>query len=76
MYNQSWLPYAIPAADGKYDKCSRYAIKNHTTFGMEQCNSAMFDNSTKIECTEYIYASDEKNVQTEVCQNDSIHITT
>lgn len=67
-YDQPWLRYAIPSTDGKFDKCFRYAIKNQTTFGLNQCNADMFDNSTKIECTKYIYASDEKNIQTEVGQ--------
>lgn len=67
-YDQPWLQYAIPSTDGKYEKCFRYAIKNHTSFETDQCNADMFDNSTKIECTEYIYGSDEKNIQTEVGQ--------
>lgn len=69
QYDQPWLPYAIPLSDGKYDKCFRYAIKNHTS--STQCAADMFDNSTKIKCTEYVYASDEINVQTEVGQINS-----
>lgn len=65
-YDQPWLRYAIPSNDGKYDKCHRYAIKNQTSFGADQCNANLFDNATKIECTEFIYASDERNIQTEV----------
>lgn len=66
QYDQPWLRYAIPSHDGKYDKCFRYAIKNQTSFGTPQCDTDNFDNSTKIECTEYVYASDERNLQTEV----------
>lgn len=65
-YNQPWLQYAIPTFNGKYDKCYRYALKNQTTFGLDQCSADMFDNSTRVKCTEYIYASDETNIQTEV----------
>lgn len=65
-YDQPWLRHAIPSTNGKYDKCFRYAIKNQTSSEVNQCNADIFDNSTKIECTDYIYASDEKNIQTEV----------
>lgn len=62
-YNQSWLRNAIPLKDGKLDMCSRYAPKNWIT---SQCSADMFDVTTEISCTEYIHASDERNLQTEV----------
>lgn len=66
QYDQPWLRSAIPFPKNKADKCFRYALKNYTQIRGDQCNGEMFDNSTKIACTEFVYASDEKNVQTEV----------
>lgn len=66
-YNQPWLASAIPYSNGKFDQCHRYAPVNQNkltdTF---QCDSNLFNTSQIIPCSEYIYASDEKNVQTEV----------
>lgn len=65
-YNSTWSKYAIPTLNGKFEKCFRYAPTNPITHESGQCTADMFDNSTKIGCTEFIYASDEKNIQTEV----------
>lgn len=67
-FNQPWLSYAIPSENGKYDKCHRYAPKSLTSTLNEpgKCSADMFDTSKQIECTEYIYASNEVNLQTEV----------
>lgn len=62
-YDQPWLKNAIPPFKEKFDSCQRYAPKNWIT---SQCSADMFNVSTKIECTEYIHASDERNLQTEV----------
>lgn len=62
-YNQSWLRHAIPSTNEKFDSCSRYAPKYWVT---SQCSADMFDAATEISCTEYIHASDERNLQTEV----------
>lgn len=72
-YNQPWLNIAIPATDGKFDNCYRYAPKNKTA-DTGQCSADMFDTSTKIPCTEFIHASDERNMQTEViiCSNKNL----
>lgn len=64
-FNQPWLNNAIPSMNGKLDNCYRYAPKNKTAES-GKCNADMFDTSTKIPCTEYIHASDERNMQTEV----------
>lgn len=65
-YDQPWLRNAIPFTDGKIENCYRYAPINKTNSNADQCSSDMFDTSKKIPCTEFIYASNEKNVQTEV----------
>lgn len=69
-YDQQWLPFAIPSTDGNYDKCHRYAPEHMATPGIisgdSRCSSDMFNTSMKIACTEYVHASDEKNLQTEV----------
>lgn len=62
-YNQSWLRHAIPTTNEKFASCSRYAPKDWIT---AQCSEDMFDAATEITCTEYIHASDERNLQTEV----------
>lgn len=66
-FNQPWIENAIPSSDGIIESCSRYASTNKTKSNVEeQCGSDSFNTSLKITCSEYIYASDEKNVQTEV----------
>lgn len=64
-YDQPWLSAAIPYSNNKIDRCFRYAPKNYTSVSAE-CSADLFDNTTTIPCTEFIYASDETNVQTEV----------
>lgn len=66
-YNQLWLKYAIPQWDEKFDNCHRYAPKNSTSIELfGECSADMFDTSKTIPCSEYVYSSDEKNIQTEV----------
>lgn len=65
-FNQPWLSDAIPLENGKLDNCHRYAPRNWSAGEPGRCNANMFDTSTKISCNEFIYASDEKNIQTEV----------
>lgn len=70
QYDQPWLHYAIPHSNGKLSSCSRYApsINRNESSGLvreAQCRPEMFDTSKTVECTEFIYTSDEKNVQTE-----------
>lgn len=66
-YDQPWLHDAIPLTNGKFDSCSYFARKNTTI--PNQCTADMFDKSKRIQCTEFIYASDERNIQTEVESN-------
>lgn len=65
-FDQSWLNNAIPTENGKIDNCYRYAPINYNKIEPNQCSADMFNKSRKIPCNEYIYATDEKNVQTEV----------
>lgn len=67
-FDQPWLRYAIPFSDGEYATCFRYApmIYTNGTVTTDECTAEMFNNSATIECTEFVYASDEKNLQTEV----------
>lgn len=65
-YNQPWLRYAIPYSNGKYEECFRYEPTHVTTAGPGQCSTDMFNTSLGIPCTEFVYASDERNLQTEV----------
>lgn len=68
-YHQPWLEFAIPMKNDTYENCYRYAPINTTLFGsgeQNQCNSNQFDPTKTIKCAEYVYASDEINLQTEV----------
>lgn len=68
-YEQTWLQYAIPTSNGKIEKCVRYAPlykNNDSSIGSDSCTADAFNTSDKIACSEFIYASDERNVQTEV----------
>lgn len=63
-YDQPWLKYAIPQTNNGFENCLRYApIHNSSTY---QCDANRFDTSKTIRCTEFIYTTDEINVQTEV----------
>lgn len=69
-FGQPWLSSAIPQLNEKFDDCYRFAPKNWTSSPLEygQCNADMFDASKKVVCTEYVYSTDEKNIQTEVME--------
>lgn len=65
-YNQKWVNFAIPtASNGKLKNCVRYASLDSND-GSIQCAADKFNISEEIECTEYIYETNEKNMQTEV----------
>ncbi|XP_031637755.1 solute carrier family 22 member 7-like, partial [Contarinia nasturtii] len=62
-YNQTWLEYAIPKTQNGYENCVRYeSIQSSTA---NTCDVNSFNTSKQIECTEFIYATDELNIQTE-----------
>lgn len=66
-FDQPWLQNAIPFIQNKIDRCHRYAPRNGTSVVTnDRCDADMFDKTKLIECSEYVYASDERNVQTEV----------
>lgn len=72
VYEQPWLRNAIPIidnSDGKLNSCARYAplMQNDSTeLSLAKCSIDMFNTSEQIECSEFVYATDEKNIQTEV----------
>lgn len=70
LFNQTWVHYAIPTLNDTLEKCERNAPANTIEIdGIStgiQCSAEHFNRSSKIKCDEYIYASDEKNLQTEV----------
>lgn len=65
-YNRSWLNNAIPSKNDKFENCLRFAPRNVSRIGPGKCSADRFDTTTKIECSEFIHASDERNLQTEV----------
>lgn len=67
-YDQPWLSNAIPSSSGTFDSCSHYALKDNILIRPGQCNANVFNTSMKVKCSEFVYASDEKNLQTEVSQ--------
>lgn len=71
QYDQSWLSYAIPSKSDSFEKCFRYAPVNisensESLIENAQCDEKLFDTTKRIECTEFVYRTDEKNVMTEV----------
>lgn len=68
VYDQTWVGSAIPKMpNGKFKNCVRYApIGNVTEAFSNKCSADMFNTSAEIACSEFIYASDERNLQTEV----------
>lgn len=67
-YNQQWVNFSIPtASNGKLKDCVRYA-PIYSAGGNIQCTADMFNASVEIKCSEFIYATDERNLQTEVLQ--------
>lgn len=68
-YDQPWLRSAIPTqSNGKLKNCLRYApiSKNETVTIRTGCSADMFNTTVEMTCSEFIYSSDEKNIQTEV----------
>lgn len=67
IYDQPWLSYAIPPSKDGFDNCVRYAPKNASTAASGyECSADLFDTSKTIKCSEFVYTSDENNIQTEV----------
>ncbi|XP_055297915.1 organic cation transporter protein-like [Sitodiplosis mosellana] len=63
-YDQPWLKYAIPHSSNGYENCVRYAPINSSASSHE-CNINNFNSLKQIKCDEFIYTTDESNVQTE-----------
>ncbi|XP_055299839.1 organic cation transporter protein-like [Sitodiplosis mosellana] len=71
-YDQPWLRNAIPTienSNGKMENCVRYASldrNSSTESSLAKCGPDMFNKSLIVKCSEFIYATDERNVQTEL----------
>lgn len=71
-YVQPWLKYAIPSTDTGFESCSYYAPNTSFTSNvLPQCSRNYFNKSKQIHCTEFVYKTDETNIQTEVNGNFS-----
>lgn len=67
IYDQPWLKYVIPRTSNDYENCVRYApLKSNNSSTTNQCGADRFNTSRHIGCTEFIYKTDETNIQTEV----------
>lgn len=69
QYDQSWLGVAIPMKNGGIDNCKRYE-PIHPDVHHDHCTADLFNTSKQIPCTEFVYASDEINLQTLVSSMD------
>lgn len=75
-YDQFWLKYAIPKSKDGFEKCVRFApnksaewhVLDERELDVQHCSRQQFDTSEQIRCTEFIYRTDERNVQTEVSE--------
>lgn len=69
-YVQPWLKYAIPSTDTGFESCAYYAPNTTVTSNKTpQCSRNYFNTSKQIQCDEFVYKTDETNVQTEVNSN-------
>lgn len=74
-YDQIWVKYAIPKSRDEFEKCVRFAPNktavpfDEEELAFQQCSREQFDTSKQIQCSEFIYRTDETNVQTEVRLN-------
>lgn len=66
IYDQPWLMYAIPTSKHGFESCYHYARNDSFSGNENQCSRDLFNTSNRIECTEFVYKTDEINVQTEV----------
>lgn len=66
IYDQTWLKDAIPTSENGFENCFRYAPNNSSTPNVHKCDRDQFDTNRQIQCTEFVYKTDETNVQTEV----------
>lgn len=67
-YDQLWLKDAIPKSENGFENCFRYASNNSYTSKEHECDRDQFDTNRRIQCTEFVYKTDETNVQTEVIE--------
>lgn len=76
-FNQPWLNFTIPpdpATHKSVHSCVRYAPIAAQSNGAGHCTADSFDMTQTIECTEFVYETDERNIQTEVCSSENIPI--
>lgn len=72
-YDQPWLNYAIPSTNNGYENCHRYEpIYELSTSNKQQCRPELFNTSKLIKCIEFVYKTDETNVQTEVIKMNGL----
>lgn len=68
-FDQRWLNFTIPldstANNNKVANCVRYAPSTWSN-ETRQCVPESFNTMQTVQCTEYVHASDERNIQTEV----------
>lgn len=78
-FDQPWLNFTVPPDSvpiKEVDGCVRYApINAAQPNGVGQCTTDSFNTTHLIECTEFVYATDERNIQTEVLPTQTKYLT-
>ncbi|XP_061712608.1 solute carrier family 22 member 3-like isoform X1 [Cydia pomonella] len=54
-FSQPWLENAIPPFGDAFDNCHRYASSDHLWNVSAECPSNLFDRSTTVKCSDYVY---------------------
>ncbi|XP_073955012.1 organic cation transporter protein-like [Choristoneura fumiferana] len=54
-FTPSWISKAVPAAQGSFDSCHRYA--NTSVNASDFCSAQLFDRESVIKCEDYVYES-------------------
>lgn len=66
IFDHPWLKNAIPKSENGFENCFRFAPNNSFEPNEHKCDGDQFDTTRQIQCTEFVYKTDETNVQTEV----------
>ncbi|CAF4956220.1 unnamed protein product [Pieris macdunnoughi] len=57
--NSTWIEYAIPKQNNKFDKCRRYDYFNESN----TCDQLSFNRSSIFKCKEYVYSNEDSVVK-------------
>lgn len=69
-FDQPWLSQAIPLSNRSFENCLRFEVNRSIPIESGQCLDSYFNRAQTRKCDDFVFKTDERNIQNEVSVNE------